>query len=99
MNENNILNDVWEAIVHILNLAVGTMFLLLFVGALFAPLFERFLPQSFHLKVCGAGCSTESEIISARRQLTFVRIGLWLIAAMAWGFAILCHLNGGGLGY
>lgn len=99
MNENNILNDLWEAFVHLLNLAVGTLFLLAFVGALVAPIFEAFLPKEFRLKMMGAGCANAAEIISARRQLTFIRIGLWMIAAMAWGFAILCHLNGGGLGY
>lgn len=97
MKENNILSDIWEAICQVLNLVVGTLFLAVFIGALFAPLFEAFLPKEFQLKMMGVGCTTEADIIAARRQLTFVRIGLWIVAAIAWGFAILCWRNGGGL--
>jgi len=87
-----LIEDIWEAVMYIAGVVIMTAVLTLFVGALFAPGFERLITQDLQAAAIGDRNSTLESMASAHRKLFLTRLGLWITAGCAWSFLIVTNL-------
>ena len=87
-----LIENIWEAVMHIIGVVIMTAVLTLFVGALFAPGFERLFTRDLQAAAIGDRHSTLESMATAHRKLFLTRIGLWITAGFAWAFLIVTNL-------
>lgn len=64
-----------------------------FIGMLFAPLFGNVLTSSLHEKKWNTPNITAEQIASIDAQIKAVRRALWVVAILAWIFAIAVNVG------
>jgi len=63
-----------------------------FLAMLIAPALEPILCYNLRRKACGGiDAPTEEDILRARRQITIVKIGLWVCAILAWTLVFILN--------